>query len=301
MKDILFLFPLFYASNSVTRFAQYLREEKSPYTFNVYMSCSNSAIFNDAIEKANQEGFLCDLRPNCGGGEGALWWLQKKSNISLSNYRYIWYIEESCEPVRSGWIRRIINDMDNGVPLAGWWWSPEGRKRPHAITHEVVGANGNRMIYYENTQATGLDPEGNPLWKMYDTPCYRDETFVVHTDDFLAFHYPDVTDPFWEKRNGVRGYGIRAERFWWKIEDVAYHGIPFPSPNIQWYVLTKYNYVPSPQNVYRSYFRELPIARRKDETYWPKPIVKRRMENILINIRKKISLLPDWVETNLPR
>ena len=43
MKDILFLFPLFYTPNGVTRFAQYLREEEAPYTYGLYMPCSNSA------------------------------------------------------------------------------------------------------------------------------------------------------------------------------------------------------------------------------------------------------------------
>ena len=137
------------------------------------------------------------------------------------------------------------------------------------------------MTYYENTEATGLDPDGNPYWKMYDTPSYRDETFVVRAKDFLAFDYPDASDPFWEKRNGIRTYGIKAERFWWKVEDAPYHGIPLPPPNIQWYVLTKYNYVPSPKNVYLSYFRELPIELRKDETYRPKPTFQRRLEHVL--------------------
>jgi len=277
VKDVLFLFPLFYAANGVTRFAQYLREENAPCTWDVYMPCSNEAIFETAREKATRAGFVCVPRANYGGGEGALWWLQKRSGARISEYRYVWYFEESCEPVRSGWVRRLISDMDAGVPLTGWEWNPTARRRPHAIPHVVVGRNGNRMRYFENTEATGLDPDGHPFWKMYDTPSYRDETFVVRAEDFLAFDYPDATDPVWETRNGIRTYGIKAERFWWRVADAPFHGIPLPPPNIQWYVLTKHNYVPSPRNVYRSYFRELPLPLRKDENYRPRPVFQRRV------------------------
>ena len=292
VKDILFLFPLFYASNGVRRFAQYLREEKAPYRWDVCMPCSNSSIFEAAKENAMREGFVCALRPNYGGGEGALWWLQKISGAPISDYRYVWYFEESCEPVRSGWMRRLIGDMDAGVPLTGWLWNPTARQRPHAIPHVVIGANGHRMTYFENTEATGLDSDGHPFWRMYDTPSYRDETFVVHSEDFLAFDYPDATDPFWERRNGIRTYGIKAERFWWKVEDARYHGIPLPPPNIQWYVLTKYNYVPSPRNAYRSYFRELPMELRKDETYRPKQIWQRRVAHVLSSAKRNVLTLP---------
>jgi len=292
MKDILFLFPLFYTPNGVTRFAQYLREEEAPYTYGVYMPCSNSAIFDVAKERADREGFVCTLRPNYGGGEGALWWLQKRSGAPISDYRYVWYFEESCEPIRRGWMRRLIGDMDAGAPLVGWWWNPTARRRSHAIAHVVVGANGHRMTYFENTEATGLDQDGKPFWRMYDTPCYRDETFVVRAEDFLAFDYPDATDAFWESRNGIRTYGIKAERCWWRVKDVAYHGIPLAPPNIQWHVLMKYKYVPSPRNVYRSYFRELPVEVRRDENYRPKPMSRRRTEEALARTGRAMGELP---------
>ena len=96
MKDILFLIPLYYTPNGVSRFAHYLREERPAHSYDVYMPCSNDVIFEAARARAEHEGFGCALRPNYGGGEGALWWLQKKSGASLHDYRYIWYFEESC-------------------------------------------------------------------------------------------------------------------------------------------------------------------------------------------------------------
>ena len=93
-------------------------------------------------------------------------------------------------------------------------------------------------------------------------------------------------------RNGIRTYGIKAERCWWRVEDVAYHCIPLPPPNIQWYVLTKYHYVPSSRNVYRSYFRELPVEARRDENYRPGPMSRRRTEEAVARAGRAIGALP---------
>lgn len=293
MKDILFLLPLYYTANGVARFAQYLRDERSRLTRDVYMPCSNAAIFEAAKRRADDEGFICTLRGNYGGGEGSLWWLQKRSGAPIDRYRYVWYYEESCEPIRPGWIERLIGDMEAGAPLTGWWWNPTARRRAHAIEHVVIGANGHRMTYYENTEATGLDADGQPFAKMYDVPCYRDETFVVRASDFLAFEYPDASAPFWEHRNGIRTYGIKAERCWWRVEDERDHGIPFPPPNIQWHLLTTYGWVPSPRNLNVSYFRELAIHKRKDERYRPGPMYRRRLEARLLTMGRELSELPE--------
>lgn len=292
MRDILFLFPLYYTANAVDRFAQYLGEERSGYSFDVFMPCSNAVIFDAAKERADKHGFVCDPRPNYGAGAGALWWLQKVSGATIDDYRYIWYFEESCEPVRPGWMLRLIGDMDAGIPVAGWWWRPEGRRRPHAIPHVVTGSNGSKMIYYENTESSGYDEDGKPFCGMYDTPGYRHESFVIRSGDFLKFDFPDPTDPVWEARNGIRTYGVKAERFWWRVQDVALHGISLPSPNIQWHLLTKYNYVPSPRSDYHSYFRELPLGLRRSEAYHPRPLVARRVAAVLAgSVGRGVSLV----------
>lgn len=277
MKDILFLVPLFYSANGVRRMARYLHEDGGRgFSFDVVFACSTPSIFPEARAEAESAGFSCAERSNDGGGEGALWWLQKASGIDLRSYRYVWYFEESCEPIRRGWIRRLIHDMDRGIPLTGWWWNGDGRCRPCSIPHTIqVGAG--RMTYYENTADTGLDPSGRPFDGTMDTPGYRDETFVVRSDDFLGFDYPDPRDPFWQKWAGVRTYGVKAERVWWSAEDVERHQIPLPSPNIQWYVLTKYAYVPTHTNAYRSYFRELPLDHRTDPHYRPLPLPLRTL------------------------
>src|SRR5690606_13481806 len=122
----------YYSANGVRRFAQYLVEESPPYTFDVFVFCSNRKIFSEARELCEQHEFLCDLRTNDGAGAGALWWLQTGYSDVLADYRYVWYFEESCEPVRRGWMQRLISDLESGLPVSGWWWCPEGRRRKGA-------------------------------------------------------------------------------------------------------------------------------------------------------------------------
>lgn len=272
MKDILFLIPLFYSPNGVRRFLQYLHEDGSGYSYDVFLPCSNPRIFAAAKRGADAAGFTCVERENYGGGEGALWWLQKQSGVQISDYRYVWYFEESCEPVRRRWQRRLIGDMDGGIPLTGWWWNSEGRRRPHSIPHVVIGRDGSKMIYNENTTGSGIDQGGRAFLKTYDTPHYRDDTFVVRSSDFLEFDYPNARDPFWEKWSGLRTYGVKAERVWWSEDDMDAHGLLVRPPNIQWYVLGKHDYVPSGTNRYRSYFRDLPWKLKVDDQYTPLPI-----------------------------
>ncbi len=279
MKDILFIVPLYYTSNFIERFKQYLGESKTKYSYDVYLCCSNPEIFEESRKKAHEYGYIFQERPNYGGGEGALWFLQKKSGIDISKYRYVWYFEESCEPVRASWVDKFIGDMDKGASIVGWDWHFEGRKRHDQIKHKFTDDKGNIMIAYENTLTSGLDAEGNVFDKTWDIPCYRDETFVVRAKDFIDFDYPDVSDDFWEKRNGIRGYGIRAERFWWDMKDVHVHGFKFPSPSIQWFIFQKYKRFPTPYNKYFSYFWEMPYQLRKSSSYRPAPIILRQIKN----------------------
>jgi hypothetical protein len=269
MKDVLFLIPLYYTDKSVERFAQYLRENRPKYSVDVFMCCSNPDIFPAAAQRCRRYGYFCELRDNCGGGEGALWYLQKKANLDLKNYRYMWYFEESCEPIRYDWLTLVVEAMEKGRPLAGWDWHSEGRKRPGAIRHLIKGENGNEMIAYENTEKSGNDGEGNSLNKIWDTAGYRDENIIVRMADFVEFDYPDASDRFWQERNGVRGYGVRAERMWWDMKDKPTHGFKFHSPNIQWHILNKYGYVASKANEYYDLFRELEMRERRKNDYRP--------------------------------
>ncbi len=281
MKDILFIVPLYYTSHFIERFRQYLIESKTNYSYDVYLCCSNPLITEESKELAKKYGYIFEERGNYGGGEGSLWFLQKKSQINLNSYRYIWYFEESCEPVKKDWVERLVGDMDKGLNLVGWDWHFNGRKRLHQIKHQFKDKNGNIMVAFENTKETGNDPEGNSFEKTWDTACYRDETFIVRAKDFIQFEYPDASDPFWETRNGTRGYGIRAERFWWDMADQKIHYFKYHSPNIQWYILNKYHNFPSPYNIYYSYFREIPMSNRKSNHYIPKPIFLRYTINTL--------------------
>jgi len=275
MKDILFLVPIYYSPRFVDRFRHYLLESKTSCSYDVYFCCSNAQIAEETEKKAKQYGYIFQERDNFGGGEGALWFLQKKSGIGLSQYRYIWYYEESCEPIRRDWIDRLVNDMDKGATLVGWDWHLEAKKRHGQIKHEFYDRQGNKIIAHENTKDTGTDAAGNTLEKTWDTPGYRDETFVVSSKDFLEFEYPDASVNFWEKWGGFRSYGVRAERMWWKVEEQNFHGFQYSSPNIQWFVLTKHNHFPSRKNIYYWYFRELPWRIRKNPEYMPPPLCVR--------------------------
>lgn len=289
MKDILFLIPVYYTPHFIDRFQQYLVESKTSRSYDVYVCCSNHAIAEETKKKAQKYGFIFQERENFGGGEGALWFLQKKSGIDVSSYRYFWYFEESCEPIRNSWVDKLVGDLDKGACLVGWDWNPTGKRRPGQIKHVFQDGKGNKMTACENTPQSGQDTAGNPFNKIWDTPGYRDETFVIRAADFTEFDYPDASDDFWEKRYGsVRGYGVRAERMWWNINEQNIHGIKYPSPNIQWYILRKYNYVPPAKNVYFWYFRELPIELRKSDSYAPKKIAARYLQNIISIIFNKI-------------
>ncbi|MBL7196749.1 MAG: hypothetical protein ISS47_01470 [Candidatus Omnitrophica bacterium] len=279
MKDVLFLIPLYYTDNFVERFAKYLKENSSKYTADTFICCSNPSIFETAKKRCQKYGFHSELRGNFGGGEGALWYLQKKASIDLKEYRYMWYFEESCEPIKYNWFTIIIDDMEKDVSLAGWDWHFKGKRRPRAIRHVIRGKNGNEMIAYENTEGSGSDSGGYSFNKIWDTPGYRNETFVVQMSDFLRFDYPNATDAFWENRNGIRSYGVRAERMWWDMKYKNIHGFKYHSPNIQWYILNKYNYVPSKENIYFHLFRELPWNVRKDSHYKPRPVLVRSFWN----------------------
>lgn len=287
-KDILFLCPIYYIDHFVDRMDQYLRESKTHRTYDVLFICSKSAIASVAKQKAWSKRYLFQERGNYGGGEGALWYAQAKSGIDFSSYRYVWYMEESCEPRRTEWIDRLIDDMDNGVPLVGWDWHSEAKRREGQISHIISGKNCNTMIAYENTRDTGVDSDGQPHDGVWDTPCYRDEMFIVSSKDFMEFKYPDATDPFWEQRNGNRTYGVRAERQWWSMADQARHGYPLPSPNIQWTVMQKHSYVPSKKNIYFSYFWELPYKTRLDSSYVPPSFFVRTLLSIIHRIMTKI-------------
>lgn len=289
MKDILFLIPLYYTAHGIERFHAYLKESGTRHTSDVFVSCSNPAIAKAASAKAAEYGFMFQERKNYGGGEGALWHLQQTSGVDLSAYRYTWYFEESCEPIRKGWIERLLCDMENGAALSGWDWIGEGRKRPGAIRRELRDRCGNLAVAYENTDEGGADPYGNSMNKIWDTPGYRDETFVIRSEDFLSFLYPNASHPFW-KKFGVRGYGIRAERMWWDMEEQNIHGMEFPSPNVQWHTLKSGRLIPT-KNRNFWYFRELPYETRLNASYAPPPFFFRRVWQAINLLRVKIKTL----------
>lgn len=278
-KDILFIIPLYYTSHFIERFHQYLVESDTNYSYDVYLCCSNHSISQASKTKAKQYGYLFQERENFGGGEGMLWFIQNKSGIDLTSYKYIWYYEESCEPLRANWIDKLINDIQKGSGIVGWDWHFEARKRPHQIRHSLIDTKGNIMIANENTALTGKDAQGNPFNMTWDTPGYRDETFVVRSEDFIEFKYPDASDPFWQERNGVRGYGVRAERYWWDMKYEKIHKFKFHSPNIQWFIFHKYQIYPSPYNIYFNYFREIPYKLRISDSYKPSTLLVRSIKN----------------------
>jgi len=282
MKDILFLLPIYYTGNFVERFRRYLKESNAKYTYDVYLCCSNSQIASLVRSKAKEYGYIFQERENMAGGEGALWFLQKKSGIDCAQYKYVCYFEESCEPVSKNWINRLIGDMEKGAPLTGWDWHFEGRKRHGQQVKHVFKNNGNIMIAYENILPDSVDFAGNAIRGVWDVPGYRDEMFVVSSKDFLDFDYPDASDEFWVKyTGGQRGYGVRAERMWWKIAEQNINNMKYPSPNIQWVVLNKYNFVPSVKNKYYWNFCELPLEDRKNPNYFPAHIIIRCVRHIL--------------------
>ena len=138
------------------------------------------------------------------------------------------------------------------------------RAKYEAFNWHVLEIDGNNIAQFVDA-----------IWEAHAV--YEKPTVIIaHTVpgkgvDFMEFDYPDASDPFWEKTAGIRMYGVRAERSWWDMKDQNIHGFKFQSPNIQWYVLNKYNKFPSKKNIYYWYFRELPLKLRKSKTYDPPP------------------------------
>ncbi len=256
MKDVLFLIPLYYTSRTVERVQAYINEATGSFSYDIYFCCTNPDIFEAAKAKCNSHSSI-DLRDNIGVGQGMCWYLQEKSKIDLSAYKYIWYFEESCEPVRRDWVEKTLEKMNAGWKLCGWDWNSQGKKRKHQISHEIVGTDLSKCTAYENTEATGLDIIGKPLKGIWDTPAYRHESIVFHSQDFIDFKFPDPNDPLWVEKGGWRSYGTRAERMWWDISKKDLHGCYLPSPNLQWTVISKYKFVPPQRNPFFWYYREL--------------------------------------------
>lgn len=275
MKDILFLIPLYYTSNSVVRIQNYIQEATGDFSYDIYFCCTNPEIFEDSKLKCGSYSSI-DLRENIGVGQGMCWHLQKKTNIDLKQYKYVWYFEESCEPIRRDWVESSLKKLNSGWKLCGWDWNSQGKKREFQKPHEVT-SQGSRCIAFENTEKTGLDIIGKPLKGIWDTPAYRHESIVFHAKDFSDFNFPDPNDSMWVNTGGWRCYGTRAERMWWDLSQKDTHGYYLQSPNLQWEVISKYNFVPPQENIFFWYFRELNEYEKTSSEYNPPSYFLRKL------------------------
>jgi len=257
-KDFLILCPLYYSVSTVERFYLFLQKEASDLSYDVAFPSSNADLVPLAQKKCETYGYHCHLRENLGGGEGAFWWLQNQSGINLKNYKYLIYFEESCHPIRAGWFS-IIKQRLRTEPIVGWHWFRQGKKRSNVI--EVRYSNGPEYMSAFLNKGHELY-EGESMFFIYDTPCFRHELISFSMDDFIGFRFPSPTEPYWAgkcSKHGVRFYGIRSERMYWDLKDKDKHGIDTSSPNIQWHILMKHKYIPPNHSLLYNYFRELTI------------------------------------------
>ncbi len=286
MKDILFLVPLYYTSNSVVRTQNYIREATGNFTYDIYFCCTTPSIFEESKLKCESNSFI-DQRENVGVGQGMLWHLKHKRKTDLSAYKYIWFFEESCEPIRPDWIEKALAKLNSGWKICGWDWHYEGKKRNDQIPHVFKGDNGNTCIALKNTKATALDSAGNSVEAIWDTPGYRHESIVFHSEDFQNFEFSDPYHSIWMEKGGT--YGTSAERFWWDLDQKNIHGYPLPSPNLQWEVIKKYKFVPPAQNDFFWYYRELGME-KKYPNYIPASFFVRKLIAIKSHIKMKKNL-----------
>lgn len=288
MKDILFLIPLYYTSNSVERIQNYIQEATGNFSYDIYFCCTNPDIFEEAKRKCNDHSSI-DLRENIGVGQGMCWFLQEKAKLDLNQYKYIWYFEESCEPIRRDWVEKTLQKMNSGWKLCGWDWNSQGKKRKFQIRHEILGAENSKCVAFENTEETGVDIIGKPLKGLWDTPAYRHESIVFHSKDFNNFKFPDPNDSLWVEKGGWRSYGTRAERMWWDLAHKDSHGHYLKSPNLQWEVISKYKFVPPEKNEFFWYYRELNNVEKTSSGYVPPgyPLRKIAALNTYFKLRTK--------------
>jgi hypothetical protein len=231
-----------------------LEAEKTNHSFEIAVTCSNDLIFESAQDTANKIGLNLQYRKNHGGGEGIFYWAQK--NYNLQNFDYVWYLEESCEPIKPNWLNHLIAQLDSGIPLTGWKWNFVSKRRKQS-TQVIFRNKINFMIASINSVGSGVDSFCNSLNGVWDTPGYRHETLVFRREDFQNFKFDDPAQDFYLKFDDPRYYGIRSERFWWPNYHPFAMDFKVNSPNLQWNILMKYGYVPPLRNQNEKYFREI--------------------------------------------
>jgi hypothetical protein len=254
LAKLLFLYPLYFNPNSLKRLQKYLECEKTNHSFEIAATCSNDLIFESAQDIANKIGLNLKYRKNYGGGEGIFYWVQH--NYNLQNFDYIWYFEESCEPIKPNWLNHLIAQLDSGIPLTGWNWNAFSKRRSQS-TQVIFRNKIDFMIASINSANSGADSYGNSLEGVWDTPGYRHETLVFRKEDFQNFKFDNPAKDFYLESNDPRYYGIRSERLWWPIYHPFTTNFKVNSPNLQWSILMKHGYVPPLINQNKKYFREI--------------------------------------------
>jgi hypothetical protein len=265
---ILLIFPLFYSSNGLNRLQSYLRESKSNYEIKVAIFCSNPSIEKESEKLARHFGFGFYPRSNFGGGEGAFFELFQ-SDLMKENYQIIIYLEESCEPMSSKWIKSVVKPLEVGYYVYGWHWNWRARKRDKSIRVDCGNTFRSAVIY--------KNPEGyHPLSQIiggdvYDVFGFRHECISIRVDQ-LSTNLMRVNKNYWGNLP-TKYFGLSTERFFW--DDL--NSFVIKSPNFQFPMILKQNRLPlfTSSNFFR--FRELSYKKKVSSSYKPNYLVIRRL------------------------
>ena len=263
MIDVLFVFPLFYNIANLKNFMRDIDNEIHNFRIEVLVLNSNPKILIESIDFQTKTEVQVFDRTNHGGGEGSFHFIQSNLKLNYKNYRYLWYMEESCIPIKKGWVNQIINQLDDGIPLNGWDWHSTGKFRSFSQPVKIKRKNSG-MTAFLNIGNNHFDSHNRSFNYIWDTPAYRHETIVFPMDTFSRFHYPDPRDNYFSSTGNERYYGIRAERLWWSDANYLEHQIPIKSPNLQWQIMLNNLYVPNRKNINFNFFRELSDSEKRN-------------------------------------
>lgn len=261
-KKILLLFPLFYSSFSLYRLQKYLELNKYKCDISVWVFCSNDRISAESNEICRALNFVFLNRDNFGGGEGSLLLLSRDYHSLAETFDFVVYLEESCEPIHSAWLVRLIHDLETGSLITGWHWNWRAKKRSES-TSIKIGSGMHIARSYVNSK-NSLPFETYMVDNVLDTPGFRHECIAFRPNllEKLIFSEKEIQE--WRNIQ-PKSFGLAMELFSWKAKKES----DLRSPNFQYSALLRQRKLPFfiPMN-YR-FFRELSMSERSKQGFVP--------------------------------
>jgi hypothetical protein len=253
---------------------KYIEINKYKCDIRVLVFCSNEKIAIESRKISHTLNFDFFNRNNFGGGEGALLILSKEHSFLIENFDYVVYLEESCEPLNSKWLAKLIHDLETGSLITGWHWNWRAKKRPESTL--IRTGSGLRIAHAYVNSDNSLPFRTYKTEQVLDTPSFRHECIAFRPNLLkrLVFSENEIQD--WGNLQ-PKFFGLAMELFAWNGNNESV----LKSPNFQYWALLNQRKLPLfiPKN-YR-FFRELSLSERSEEGTVPYKI--NYLRNFFIN------------------